>query len=117
MCRLTETTSTGYTPTEPKEPTRRAEPTEEARTAGQAALARLEAKKSDKPRFNTYVIFIYYHFILTKLLESFYPIDLCLMSRLCIFIDHMLPFRRALSANWNWKEKRSRVHKRRKIQC
>jgi len=35
---------------------KRAEPTEEAKIAGQAALARLEAKKSDKPRFNTYVI-------------------------------------------------------------
>jgi len=36
---------------------RRAEPTEEAKIAGQAALARLEAKKNDKPRFNTCVIF------------------------------------------------------------
>jgi len=53
---LTESTSTICTPTEPKEPIRRAEPTEEAKIAGQAALARLEAKKNDKPRFNTYVI-------------------------------------------------------------
>ncbi|XP_011162857.1 UBX domain-containing protein 6 [Solenopsis invicta] len=51
--KLTETTSTICTSTEPKEPLRRAEPTEEAKTAGQAALARLEAKKNDKPRFNT----------------------------------------------------------------
>ncbi|XP_018372312.1 PREDICTED: UBX domain-containing protein 6 [Trachymyrmex cornetzi] len=51
--KLTESTSTICSSTEPKEPTRRAEPTEEAKIAGQAALARLEAKKNDKPRFNT----------------------------------------------------------------
>ncbi|KAG5313220.1 UBXN6 protein, partial [Pseudoatta argentina] len=51
--KLTESTSTICSSTESKEPTRRAEPTEEAKIAGQAALARLEAKKSDKPRFNT----------------------------------------------------------------
>ena len=62
---MTEATSTICTSTEPKEPLRRAEPTEEAKTAGQAALARLEAKKNDKPRFNTCVTFkitfIYYY--------------------------------------------------------
>ncbi|XP_012529761.1 UBX domain-containing protein 6 [Monomorium pharaonis] len=51
--KLTDCTSSVYTSTESKEPIKRAEPTEEAKTAGQAALARLEAKKSDKPRFNT----------------------------------------------------------------
>ncbi|KYN33040.1 UBX domain-containing protein 6 [Trachymyrmex septentrionalis] len=51
--KLTESsTSTICSSTESKEP-RRVEPTEEAKIAGQAALARLEAKKSDKPRFNT----------------------------------------------------------------
>ncbi|KYM95245.1 PREDICTED: UBX domain-containing protein 6 [Cyphomyrmex costatus] len=50
--KLTDSTSI-CTSTVPKEPLRRAEPTEEAKIAGQAALARLEAKKSDKPRFNT----------------------------------------------------------------
>ncbi|XP_029673576.1 UBX domain-containing protein 6 isoform X3 [Formica exsecta] len=50
--KLTDSTSTCI-PTKSKEPIKRAEPTEEAKTAGQAALARLEAKKSDKPRFNT----------------------------------------------------------------
>lgn len=68
------------TQAESKEPVRRAEPTEEAKIAGQAALARLEAKRSDKPRFNTCVIFkiiltycyiclIDYYSILTRLLE------------------------------------------------
>lgn len=52
--RLTESTSSIHTPTESKQPARRAEPTEEAKVAGQAALARLEAQKNDKPRFNTY---------------------------------------------------------------
>ena len=57
LYRLTESsTSTICSSTESKEP-RRVEPTEEAKIAGQAALARLEAKKSDKPRFNTCVIF------------------------------------------------------------
>jgi len=56
LYRLTDSASTIRTSTEPKEPIRRAEPTEEAKIAGQAALARLEAKKTDKPRFNTYVI-------------------------------------------------------------
>ncbi|XP_020290494.1 UBX domain-containing protein 6 [Pseudomyrmex gracilis] len=50
--KLTESTSTAYTQ-ESKEPIKRAEPTEEAKVAGQAALARLEAQKTDKPRFNT----------------------------------------------------------------
>ncbi|XP_070160110.1 UBX domain-containing protein 6 [Polyergus mexicanus] len=50
--KLTDSTSTCI-PTKSKEPIKRAEPTEEAKTAGQAALARLEAKKNDKPRFNT----------------------------------------------------------------
>lgn len=63
--RLTDSTSTISSATEPKEPVKRAEPTEEAKIAGQAALARLEAKKNDRPRFNTYVIFkiifIYYY--------------------------------------------------------
>lgn len=78
--RLTDSTSTICTSAEPREPVRRAEPTEEAKTAGQAALARLEAKKSDKPRFNTCVIFkiiFIYHYtclidycsILARLLE------------------------------------------------
>lgn len=52
---MTDSTSTCI-PTKSKEPIKRAEPTEEAKIAGQAALARLEAKKNDKPRFNTYVI-------------------------------------------------------------
>jgi len=56
---LTDSTSTICTSTEPKEPIRRAEPTEEAKIAGQAALARLEAKKNDKPRFNTCVIYLF----------------------------------------------------------
>lgn len=56
--RLTDSTSTICTASESKEPIKRAEPTAEAKIAGQAALARLEAKKSDKPRFNTYVILI-----------------------------------------------------------
>lgn len=51
--KLTESTSSIHTPTESKQPARRAEPTEEAKVAGQAALARLEAQKNDKPRFNT----------------------------------------------------------------
>lgn len=51
--KLTDSTSTMCTQAESKEPVRRAEPTEEAKIAGQAALARLEAKRSDKPRFNT----------------------------------------------------------------
>jgi len=51
--KLTESTSTIDAPTGPRQPARRAEPTEEAKTAGQAALARLEAKRNDKPRFNT----------------------------------------------------------------
>lgn len=51
--KLTDSTSTICTSKEFKEPIKRAEPTEEARVAGQAALARLEAKKNDKPRFNT----------------------------------------------------------------
>ncbi|KAH0945432.1 hypothetical protein HN011_010934 [Eciton burchellii] len=51
--RLTDSSSSMRIPTEHKEPMKRAEPTEEAKIAGQAALARLEAKKSDKPRFNT----------------------------------------------------------------
>ncbi|KAL0102725.1 hypothetical protein PUN28_018198 [Cardiocondyla obscurior] len=51
--KLTDSTSSICTSTKPKEPIKRAEPTEEAKTAGQAALARLEAKKTDKPRFNT----------------------------------------------------------------
>lgn len=51
--RLTDSTSAISTSTEPKEPIKRAEPTEEAKIAGQAALARLEAKKNDKSRFNT----------------------------------------------------------------
>ncbi|KAL6448850.1 hypothetical protein ACFW04_000534 [Cataglyphis niger] len=50
--KLTDSTSTCM-PTKSKEPIKRAEPTEEAKIAGQAALARLEAKKNDKPRFNT----------------------------------------------------------------
>lgn len=54
--RLTDSTSTASNLTEFKEPVKRAEPTEEAKIAGQAALARLEAKKTDKPRFNTYVL-------------------------------------------------------------
>jgi len=53
LCRLTDSTSTICTSTEPKEPIKRAEPTEEAKIAGQADLARLEAKKNDKSRFNT----------------------------------------------------------------
>jgi len=65
LCRLTDSSSSMRIPTEHKEPMKRAEPTEEAKIAGQAALARLEAKKSDKPRFNTYVIVkiisIYYY--------------------------------------------------------
>lgn len=56
--RLTESTSTICATRESKGPIKRTEPTEEAKTAGQAALARLEAKKSDKPRFNTYVMLI-----------------------------------------------------------
>ncbi|EFN74779.1 UBX domain-containing protein 1 [Camponotus floridanus] len=51
--KLTDSTSTICTASESKEPIKRAEPTAEAKIAGQAALARLEAKKNDKPRFNT----------------------------------------------------------------
>lgn len=53
--RLTDSTSSRLTPA-PAKPALRAEPTEEAKVAGQAALARLEAKKVDKPKFNTYVL-------------------------------------------------------------
>ncbi|XP_014469117.1 PREDICTED: UBX domain-containing protein 6-like [Dinoponera quadriceps] len=51
--KLTESTSSRLAPPVPARPVLRAEPTEEAKIAGQAALARLEAKKVDKPRFNT----------------------------------------------------------------
>ncbi|XP_066597778.1 UBX domain-containing protein 6 [Prorops nasuta] len=45
----TSSTSKG----KPKEPIKRAEPTEEAKVAGQAALARLEAKQKDITKINT----------------------------------------------------------------
>lgn len=61
--RLTDSTSTCI-PTKSREPIKRAEPTEEAKIAGQAALARLEAKKNDKPRFNTYVILKLFLFVI-----------------------------------------------------
>ncbi|EFN88487.1 UBX domain-containing protein 1 [Harpegnathos saltator] len=51
--KLTDSTSTRLASAEPAKPVLRAEPTEEAKVAGQAALARLEAKKVDKPKFNT----------------------------------------------------------------
>lgn len=50
--KLTES-STSETTAIVREPIKRAEPTEEAKVAGQAALARFEAKKNDTRRFNT----------------------------------------------------------------
>ncbi|XP_048264580.1 UBX domain-containing protein 6 isoform X1 [Bombus terrestris] len=52
LSRLTESTSNDGS-TSVVEPRKRVEPTEEAKVAGQAALARLEAKESNIKRFNT----------------------------------------------------------------
>ncbi|XP_017891285.1 UBX domain-containing protein 6 [Ceratina calcarata] len=52
--RLTETASSNVASTSTVEPRKRVEPTAEARTAGQAALARLETKdKKNEKKFNT----------------------------------------------------------------
>lgn len=52
-CRLSDS-NTSYNQThEVRQPTIRVEPTPEAKVAGQAALARLEAKKTDITKFNT----------------------------------------------------------------
>lgn len=52
LCRLSESTSATAS-AQTAQPVRRVEPTEEAKIAGQAALARLEAKGNDITRFNT----------------------------------------------------------------
>ena len=51
-CKLSESTSTTAS-AQTAQPIKRVEPTEEAKIAGQAALARLEAKGNDITRFNT----------------------------------------------------------------
>lgn len=52
IIRLTDSTSTSGS-TSIVEPIKRVEPTKEAKVAGQAALARLEAKECNTKRFNT----------------------------------------------------------------
>lgn len=80
---MTDSTSTKLAPAEPMKPALRAEPTEEAKIAGQAALARLEAKKTDKPKFNTYVS--------PKIIYTYYiPILLYLVTH-DIMIKDLLP--------------------------
>ncbi|KZC08583.1 UBX domain-containing protein 6 [Dufourea novaeangliae] len=50
MCRLTESTNSGVS-TSRVEPVERVEPTVEAKTAGQAALARLETKTNNRSKY------------------------------------------------------------------